>query len=137
MQEVVKRIKSQKWYDVSRPWLSSCMAGAINIEHDGRVNICAACAHDDLFVLGNIIHDPPVKILMHKNRIGFFAKTRQSRSHCKHCIFRFICIGTCFANANTSNTERDPYCAGGARMYNAVLERLGISMPEYKEMITQ
>lgn len=135
MQKVIEHIKSRKWCNVSRPRISSCMAGSINIEHDGRVNICAACAHDDSFILGNIIHDHPAKILLHKNRIGFFRHTVQSRSHCKHCIFRFICIGTCFANANTMNTERDPYCAGGAPMYKSVLNRLGITLSEYKAMI--
>jgi uncharacterized protein len=135
LEDTCAKVLNRKWSDVSNPWIGSCMVGSINVEWDGRVNICSACAHDEKYILGNIVTDHPIKILYHENRMGFYAKTLRSRSHCKHCVFRFICIGTCFANANTYGMERDPYCAGGSKMYKTVLERLGISFQEYREMI--
>ncbi len=137
IKEVCRKVESQKWVDVSKPGVGACMTGSLNVEWDGRVNICAACAHDENFILGNIVTDRPIRILFHKNRIGFFARTRQSRAHCATCVFRWICMGTCFANVNTWGAERDPYCAGGAGMYKSILERLGITLKEYKEMIPQ
>lgn len=135
LEEACDRVQNKKWVDVSNPWIGSCMVGSINVEWDGRVNICAACAHDTKYILGNIVTDHPAKILFHPNRLGFYAKTRVSRSHCKQCVFRWMCMGTCFANANTNGTERDPYCAGGPGMYKSVLERLGISLKDYREMV--
>jgi len=137
LQETCRKVNTQKWDDVAMPYISSCMSGAINVEWDGRVNICAACARDDNYILGNIVTDHPIEILFHKNRIGFFEKTRQSRSHCKECIYRWICVGTCLANDNALGADRDLYCAGGHGMYESVLERLGISIDEYKNMIPQ
>lgn len=135
LEDTCRKVHDKKWSDVSNPRLGSCMTGAINVEWDGRVNTCSACAHDDDYILGNIVTDHPLKILYHPNRIGFYAKTLSSRAHCKSCVFRWICMGTCFANANTSGGGRDPYCAGGPGMYKSVLERLGISYNDYKEMI--
>lgn len=137
MEETCRKLSTGEWVDVATPVISSCMASAINVEWDGRVNICAACARDDNYILGNIVTDHPLKILFHPNRIEFFAKTRRSRAHCRECIYRWICIGTCLANDNALMQDRDLYCAGGPGMYASVLERLGISIDEYRDMIPQ
>lgn len=135
MQDTCAALLDGKWDDITHPGCSACMAGSINIEYDGQVNTCAACAHDPDFIIGNMLKNAPLEIVNHPNRFAFFKRTIDIRKRCRSCEFRYICMGTCYANAHSWRLDHDPYCGGGVGTYKAVLNRLDISLDDYKEMI--
>lgn len=134
VERVVTILDSQEWCDVTRG-ICTCMGDSIDIEWDGTVITCSHHASDPLFQMGNINKDPIGDILHHPNRLGFFKASMGAIQHCHDCMFRHICIGPCYSNAYSNGLDYDPYCTGGAGMYTSILERCGLSITDYKEMI--
>ena len=132
---LAKRVQNHKWWDVSRPKRTGCMGGAVQIDWTGSVVMCSQLAGNPRYQIGNVLTSYPVQILMNENRWRFFQETKDVRTRCQRCVFRFMCNGGCLFNAKASELSYDPYCGGGAPLYKAALDREGISMSDYMDEV--
>ena len=133
---ITNRIMKHEWYDGSDQKIAGCMHGAAQVDFKGDVVMCSQLAGHPEYHIGNVLTDHPLQILAHANRNNFFTKTSEIRTHCKSCMYRWICLGGCFFNATSHNLGYDPYCGGGPNLYKTALERVGISDEDYKEMVS-
>ena len=134
---LVESLNNRSWVDGANPVVGGCMRNAIQIDWVGDVTICAQLAGHPEYQLGNLLTDSPSSILNNANRARFFQHTKDIRSRCKTCMYRWICVGGCLFNAISNDLHYDPYCNGGAGMYRSAIERTGITFKEYTEMIPE
>jgi len=134
LEDVIDRINNKRWEDITQ-CCHTCMGSSLDIEWNGTVVTCAHHANEPFFKLGNINNDHIIDLLYHENRIDFFKRSVEYQTRCQTCEFKYICMGTCFSNAYSNKLDYDPYCGGGADMYKSILNRCGLTIEDYKQLV--
>ena len=105
----------------------SCGAGKtmVSVSADGGVYPCHMLQVPE-FRIGNILHDPLVKIAESYVHQEFLDLTVESVEECSSCTYAYLCGGGCRARAFAEEglLKKDPYCRMLQEHYANVVRRI-------------
>ena len=105
----------------------SCGAGKtmVSVSADGGVYPCHMLQAPE-FCIGNMLHDPLVKIVESHVRQEFLDLTVESVEECSSCTYAYLCGGGCRARAFAEEglLKKDPYCRMLQEHYANVVRRI-------------